>query len=481
MSLVDAPREAATKPRRPIVELLLLAAPTIAQMTSYTAMQFTDSYMLARVGDVHAAAAGMSGIIAFALISLGFGVVLIVNTLVSQAYGREDWTACGRYLWQGVWFSLLSGLAILPLLPWAGRVFTLFGHEPRLARLETSYLQILLAAAAVKLVAAALGQFLLAVNRPGRVFAAAVAGSLVNFAANWVLIYGHLGVPALGVAGAAWGTNLGTLVELLVLAALVARPEIARRFHARDWRLRPAMMRTLLAVGVPSGAQMALEVLAWSLFSAWVIGLFGTVAMAANTFMFNYMKVGFMPAYGVAAAVTALVGRYIGRGQPSEAVRRAHLGFALTASYMLACGALFFVGRHWLIGLFTNDPQTLRLGATLMIFAAVYQLFDAMYLVYSGALRGAGDTLAPAVATAALVWSVALGGGYALARYLPELGAVGPWSAATLYGVILGLYLLLRFTRGNWRRIHLQETHAATPPRPRFARNQEEIPPTTAV
>src|SRR3712207_2613971 len=115
-ALESSADSAELRPGRPIWELLSLALPTVAQMASYTVMQFTDTWMLSKVGDVHAAAAGVSGILAFSLISLGTGVILVVNTLVSQAYGRGDAPACGRYMWQGVWFGAISGIVILPLL-----------------------------------------------------------------------------------------------------------------------------------------------------------------------------------------------------------------------------------------------------------------------------------------------------------------------------------------------------------------------------
>ncbi len=145
-------------------------------------------------------------------------------------------------------------------------------------------------------------------------------------------------------------------------------------------------MRKLIEVGVPSGVQIVADVLAWSLFSMWVMGQYGTRAMAANTYMMRYMVVSFMPAFGVATAVTALVGRYIGRGEPDTAARRATLGFRLTALYMVSCGLFFFLGRHLLIRMFTSDPEILRIGAQLLVFAAIYQFFDAVYIIYNGAL-----------------------------------------------------------------------------------------------
>jgi MATE family multidrug resistance protein len=187
------------------------------------------------------------------------------------------------------------------------------------------------------------------------------------------------------------------------------------------------------------------------------MGQFGTYAMAANTFMMRYMVLSFMPAFGIATAITALVGRYIGRGEPDVAVQRANLGFKITAIYMMSCGLFFLLARNSLIHLFTADPQVLQTGAMLLIFAAEYQFCDALYITYNGALRGAGDTLAPAIATGILCWGITVLGGYAVARNWPRIGPAGPWAVATVYGIILGLFIYFRFRRGAWRAIHLEQ------------------------
>jgi MATE family multidrug resistance protein len=191
------------------------------------------------------------------------------------------------------------------------------------------------------------------------------------------------------------------------------------------------------------------------------MGQFGTAAMAANTFAFRYLSVSFMPAFGISTAVTALVGRYIGAGKPDVAAHRAHLGFAVAAVYMLVCGAAYILGRNVLIGLFTQEPEVLRIGVVVMVFCGIYQLFDAMYIVYNGALRGAGDTFVPAVALFVLCWGIMVGCGYAVARLKPQWGVGGPWTMATLYGAILGGVIVARFCRGRWRSIRL-ETHDAS-------------------
>lgn len=383
-------------------ELLALAGPTILQMASYTVMQFIDTWLLSRLGHVEAAAAGMSGLFTFSIISFGFGVIQLVNTLVSQNYGRGEYAACGRYLWQGVWFGLAYSLAVLPLGLLAGPMFRAMGHEVELAHLEAVYMQVMLLSTFAKLVGTSAGQFVLGIDRPRVVLWAAVAGVACNALAAYAWTLGRLGFSSHGIVGAAWAQNLGVCVETLVLLVFAFRRPLREKFHSLDWRLDRRAMGTLVRIGGPSGAQFVADVLAWSMFSSVVLATSGETAMAANTFTFRFMAVSFMPAFGIGTAITALVGRYIGMGREDLAIHRANLGFRVNAVYMLTCGVAFYVWRNDLMRLFTSDPDVLRVGATLLVFAAVYQASDALYCSYSGALRGAGDTFVPAVATAVL-------------------------------------------------------------------------------
>lgn len=446
---------ASSNSRRPVIELLLLAGPTVGQMASYTLMQFIDVWMLARVGPgiLAATAASNAGILAFSVISIGFGTLLVVNTLVSQSFGRKDHAACGRYLWQGVWLAAIYAVLLLPVIPFVPMLFAHVGHEPRLVRLESDYLQIVLAGSVFKLVGTAFSQFLLAINRPWLVLAATGFGVGINAFVAWVLIFGHFGFVPMGVKGSAFAQNVGVCFEMLAAIGFASLPAIRRVFHVGDWRFRASMFRTLLKVGIPSGIQTASEVLAWSMFLIWVMAPLGTNVMAANTFMLRYMTLSFMPAFGISIAVTALVGRYLGMGRLDLARRRADIAFVVASSYMIACGIFFFLGRYTLIGLFTHDPEVLRAGAVLMVVAAIYQFFDAMYIIYNGALRGAGDTFIPATVTASLCWGVCVVGGWSIARSHPQWGPLGPWTAGMIYGLILGLFMLTRFRRGQWKAI----------------------------
>jgi MATE family multidrug resistance protein len=308
----------------------------------------------------------------------------------------------------------------------------------------------------------ALEQFMLAIQRPNAVLIAAITGVCCMIPFNYIFIYGHFGMPKLGVMGAAWGLNLATAVEATVIAVIILSSDLRKRYHCGAWRPVAAKLRTLLTTGIPSGLQVVAEVAAWSLFTALVIGRFFPAPMlAANMYTFRFMSVSFMPAFGLSSAVTALVGRYIGMGRPHEALRRAHLGFMVAAIYMMICGVFFFVARRWLMSIFSEDAAVIDAGATLLTMAAFYQFFDAMYLIYNGALRGAGDTFVPAIAVSLLCWIFTVGGGWLMALYVPQLGVLGPWLAAMTYGVIVGLFLMFRFSRGKWRAIRLDREEAS--------------------
>lgn len=455
--MVQQSQEVLLPTKRPLVELMSLALPTIAQMSSYTIMQLIDRKFVSELGTQAAAAAMNAGMIAFSFIAFGFGVTAVVNSLVSQRYGEQRFDHCGRYMWQGIWFSLLYAALLLPVFAYAESIFQFLGHGAELVKLEASFMRVMLSWTAIKLAGMCCGQFLLATNRPNTNLVSALIAVAINALAAYALVFGHFGMPKLGLLGAAWAQNIGVTVETSILIAFCCNARSRKIFNTLDWKLRKTEFTLLMKIGAGSGLQIIGDVLTWTLFTAWVVGAFGEVAMAGNSFAFSYMITSFMPAHGLAVAVTALVGRYIGMKRPDIAMKRGHLGFVVGAVWMLCCGVVFVTFRHQLIGFFTHDPQVHEIGTTIMVFCGIYQIFDAMYVIYSGALRGAGDTFIPAVISNILCWSLVVAAAGYVARAHPEFGIRGPWTIATIYGAALGLFLMIRFSRGKWMKIHLDD------------------------
>jgi MATE family multidrug resistance protein len=183
--------------------------------------------------------------------------------------------------------------------------------------------------------------------------------------------------------------------------------------------------------------------------------------MTASGIAFGYMRLSFMPAVGFSVATNSLVGKYIGAGQPDIAVARTRVTLALAMAWMTACAALFVIFRTAFVGVFIHESHAeeagaiIAIGSNLMICMAVFQTFDAIGVIYSGALRGAGDTVWPGVLTVVYSWLFIVVGGLAMIHWFPRWESTGPWIAAAVYIILFGLTMWARFAGGKWRAIRL--------------------------
>jgi len=458
-------------------EVWFLAWPTVLTMTSYTMMQFVDSLMVAQVGMVELAAQGNGGVWSWAPMSFLVGVITLVNTFVSQSLGAKRLHDAATYAWSGLWIAVISWLVLLVPLALLGlpALFAAMGHEPRVQELETQYAGILVGAGLVTLAGKAMSNFFFGIHRPKIVTVAAIVGNVVNVVGNFILIYGERGLPSMGlpgipgtpaygVVGAAIATVIGTFVEFLIPFVVFLGPKLHQEFGTRSaWKPNRNMLAGLVRTGVPNGIQFSNEMICWAIFMSALVGRFGTDHLAAGWSVLRFMHMSFMPAVGFSVATASLVGKSIGAGRPDDAVRQTHAALAVSLAYMTLWGIVMFVWRHELVGIFVDsgdvpDEQVTRIiaiGGTLMICAAVFQTFDALGIIYTGALRGAGDTLVPGIATVTLSWGLIVGGGMALVGRFPEWESTGPWLAVTAYIVIYGLFMAWRFENGHWRSIRL--------------------------
>ena len=460
-------------------EVWSIAWPTVVTMLSYTLMQFVDAVMVAQVGPVEVAAQGNGGVWTWALVVMLIGVLSLVNTYVSQAVGAGRPHEVARYAWAGVWLAAIAWVTVLLPASFAmPAVFGLMGHGGRLTALETSYAQVLLWGGIAVTLGKAMSNFFFGIQRPRVITAAAIAGNAVNLLLNYALIFGRDGLPALGlpgvpglepmgVTGAAIATVAGTAVETAIPCAVFLGRKMDAEFGIRRaWRFDRDAVRDLVRLGTPAALQSGSELVTWAIFMTVLVGQFGEVSLAAGWATLRYMHISFMPAYGFGIAVTSLVGKHIGAGRHDLAADRARVGLFLTVGYMAACGAAILAFREPMLAVFARGSNTppevadavIAVGKSLMVAAALFQVFDAVGIVFASALRGAGDTFWPGVLTVALSWGLIVGGGWALVRLAPGLGALGPWIAASAYITLLGLVLALRWHRGAWRSIRVLET-----------------------
>jgi MATE family multidrug resistance protein len=261
----------------------------------------------------------------------------------------------------------------------------------------------------------------------------------------------------MGIAGAAWGTLAGVSYRTVRLTCVLLGPVTHRAYASRDsWHPSLTKMKRLLRAGAPCGLHWLSEVVVWTIFVTVLIGTkFGTAHLVATNTAWQYLRLSFMPALGVGQALTALVGKSIGAGDPQRAMRETQWAATITLFYMGSLAVLYGVLGRGLIGLFSDDRSVIEIGGSIMICAAVFQLFDGLGITYNSALRGAGDTVVPSVFFVVSTWGIIVGCGWCVATAMPELGSLGPWIVASGLIAITGVFLWWRWNRRAWMKIDL--------------------------
>ncbi len=452
---------ATTTPDRPLRtraalgELIALALPIIGMTVSRMLMGFVDFVMVSALGTAAQAAISPATLFVFVLCCLGMGVAQATQTFVSQAEGRGEPHRAAGYTWQSLYIALAVGLLTLPVVvttpTWFGLIARLGRHTPEVTALEIEYLRIALWSLVPSILCVGMEGFFNGIQRPRVALLAVVAALAVNVVGNWLLIFGQLGFPRMGIGGAALATVIGWWVRTAILTAALLAPGINDRYGTRRaLALRLEMLGGLLRVGGPTGLQWLIDIGSWTVFMMLIIPPLGLPALAATNIGLQLMHLSFMPALGLGVALCSQVGFAIGARRSAEARQRANVALAVNAVYMGAVGLLFLALRDPLMRLFTTDPAVIAAGGWVLIWAAVFQVFDAMGITFMNALRGAGDTRWPAILMAVCCWGVFVAGGCATVTWAPEWGLNGPWAMCTLYIMLVGVGLWWRWAAGRW-------------------------------
>jgi len=439
----------------PLREVVLLAFPIIVTVGSNTIMTAVDSWFVAQLGRNHIAAIVPAGIINHVLIAFFVGIVSCVSTFVGQSFGRGRLEECSRFAWQAIHVSIIIGIAALSLWFVTPAIFRFTAHEAEVQELESLYFRYRLFGFGGAVMSVALGAFFQATGRPAIPMVATILSNVVNFAGDYVLIFGKFGFPAMGIAGAAIATNVAAWLCAVIMLTMFLTGSCRREYSTwRTWRWDGPRAKQFFSVGWPAGLTLGMDTGSWAVFIAFVVGRFGTNALAASGIVGQIMMGSFMPTIGLSIAVTALVGQWIGRRDYDRAKARFRAALGLGVAYMTVMGFLFVIFRHDLVGLFRNEPEIVELGGKFLIFAAAFQFCDAIGIVSSGALKGAGDTKWPMAAGLVAAWGIFLPLAAILSRYT-NLGVMGAWTGATVYIYLLGAALFWRFVSGKWQKIDI--------------------------
>jgi multidrug resistance protein, MATE family len=449
--------------RRELVPMLRLAGPVVMAEIGWMSMGIVDTIMVGPLGPAAIGASGMSNSLFFAVAVFGMGVMLGVDALVARSYGADRLDDCVRWLQHGV----LVALVVTPTisLVFYGGLTTIdsWRLHPDVRVLAEPYLRILGLGALPLLFYATFRRYLQGIHAVRPVMLALVTANIVNAFGNWVLIWGHLGAPALGVTGSAWAT-VGARVYMASFLYFAIVREHRRRGDAHPhvpFVFDPARVRELVALGVPAASQLVLEVGAFAAVSA-LAGRLDPVSLGSHQIALNLAALSFMIPLGLSSAGAVRVGHAVGSGDMRRAVHAGWTALGVGAVVMTLVGIVFILAPTPLLRVFTSDPRLLEIGVRLLAIAAAFQLFDGTQAVATGVLRGIGDTRTPMVMNVLGHWVFGVPTGYALC-FWAGWGVAGLWVGLCIGLIFVAVVLTLAWHRHS-RHIVLPVTPAPVAP-----------------
>ncbi len=418
-------------------EVFALAAPLIVAHLSQSMMWVVDTFLMGRVGNAEQGAVGLGGVLFWAAVCFFAGTMTVVNILVAQDFGagKRD---LARHVRTGLLLVLPMSLMVLALAPLVPEGLTLMRITEQARLHAESYLQIRLLGAPLMFAGFALTSFLRGVGDTVTPMIVVIVANVFNAVLSVILVFGLLGLPAMGVAGAAWGSVAAAALEALLYAAIYVWSPGARAHGSRRmaWPSRDDL-REFLVIGTPIGIAWLFEMVAWTAFSIYAGGR-PPVELAAHTVLFQVTGFCFMPAMAIGVAASTLVGQYLGAERSDIARRSGRNAMLLGVAYMAVVGGLIGLLRQPLMLAFNQNASVVLLGSTLAIIAAVYQPFDGFAIVAQGVLRGAKQTAVPTF--------IMLGSG--LLVFIPlvwflgtkrGMGVTGAWIAAVVHVVVVAV------------------------------------------
>lgn len=447
------------RPNTRLSTLLNLAWPVVVSRSSQVVVGLTDALMVTHLGEDALAATTTGAFNTIAVFILPVGIAYLVASFASQLTGKGDPAGARRYGTYGLLLAGATQLLSLLALPLLGPVLGLLPYTPAVRGLIENYLLIRLTSTGAAVGIEALANYYGGIGNTRLPMVVNVIAMVLNVFGNWVLINGTLGVPAMGVAGAALASTLATWIAFLLFWAV---------FHwgGRDVQRTPsraAEFWRMLKFGLPSGFNWFFEFFAFNMFVNLVVAGLGTTALASLMAVMQINTVAFMPSFAVASAGAILVGQAIGAQAKDDVPRIVRLTLSTAATWQGLVGLLYLVAPALLFAPFVRgaaeSPALMAAGVRLLMLSSAWQLFDAAAGTFAESLRAAGDTTFTMWARIVIAWLIFMPGSYLSVRHL-GWGDVGAVSWVVLYLALLAGTLWLRFRAGVWRRIDLTAVEA---------------------
>ncbi|MCB1706627.1 MAG: MATE family efflux transporter [Halioglobus sp.] len=420
---------------------------------AFAVMVFTDRLFMSYIDAAHIAAALGGGVAAFFCFSFFMGLIAYGNALVAQYYGSGNLAKCPLVTSQGVFIALSSTPVLLLIACYGGQVFSLLGHDPAQVPLERIYFEILMAGSVLTLVKASLASYFSGIGRTRVVMISDLLGAALNVPLSWVLVFGKLGLPEMGIAGAALGTIIATVFTIGVYLLFYLSRDHKRQFHvAGSFRLHWPIMRRYLRLGTPSGLETFMNISSFNLFLL-LFQSYGVVQGAAMAIVFNWDMLSFIPMTGLSIGVMSLIGRFVGAGDMARANQVISSGFIAALVYSGVLAMCFLVFRASLVNVFQTGGDNFAAISTLanhmMIGLVTYMMADAIVLIAGGALRGAGDTRWIMVTSVSVHWLMLVAQYFVIVVY--EWGPRVSWWIFVAMLISLAFIYLWRLFGSRWR------------------------------
>jgi MATE family, multidrug efflux pump len=418
--------------------LVRLAVPIVAMQVGMMLMSVVDTIFVGHVSARELAAAALGGLYTIGLFNFCLGVVWAVDPLVSQALGARDPAAAALGVQRGLVLAAVMGAVATVLCVPAEWVYRALHEPPDVIPRAVSFVHISAPSLVPMLLFVALRQSLVAMKRTSALVAVVVLSNLLNAGLDWVLVFGHWGLPAMGAPGSALATTITRFLGLFALLGIAWR---ALEPMLRPWRKEALALGPLLRtfqLGLPIGAQNSVEFTTFAAISVFA-GWFGAEAVSGHQVAINLASLMFMVPLGIGSASSVLVGHAIGEQDMAHARRVAASALAVGAGYMALSACVLLALPGMFASAYTSVPGVVAVAALLIPIAGVFQVFDGLQVVSAGVLRGAGDTRAPLISNVLGFWLVGMPVSLWLG-FKGGLGVVGLW-----WGFVAGLAVVAAF------------------------------------
>jgi MATE family multidrug resistance protein len=441
-------------------ELLVLAWPLILSNSIWTLQITLDRVFLGQNNASDFAASLPAVMLFWTFINLFQHTANYATTFVAQYLGAGRPHRVGPAVGQSLYFSVAGGLAFMAAAPFAGDVMAWGGHDPDLQAREAAFLRCLCFAALPTLLTASANSFFAGRGDSRTVLLVSAVGLVVNAVLDYAWIFGHWGFPAWGIAGAGWATVCGAWASAVIALALMLRPAYRKAYATGEcWRFEPGLFRRLMFFGLPNGLMVALDTLAFTVFT-FLVGKLGKAELAATNITITLNILLILPVIGIGQAVEVLVGRRLGEDRPDVAERTTWTGFWVAWAIMAAAAVAYVTVPEVMLWPFRNPAEpgsdaVADVARVLLRFVALYCLFDSANLVFSFALRGAGDTRFVTLAALGPAWLVMVVPSYLAVER--GWGLYWAWAFASAYIGILAVIFIARFRYGKWTTMRVIE------------------------